>query len=294
MTNQNTYLFQISIDAPPWFEESRCQNMKYLRWCERMFSGNMKVTVRLLALIALTLAVTSMLMSAKKDDDPKLSRVQNARARALPKLKPLLEKSRLTMGSEIFMRIFKESSELEIFLKDAKTKKFKLLKTYKICSFSGVLGPKQRRGDLQAPEGFYFVPRKSMNPASRFHLSFDLGYPNAFDRAHGRSGDYLMVHGNCISIGCYAMTDARIEEIYTLADAALTKGQKFFRVHCFPFRMTAERMAEAEREKSPWLPFWKNLKQGYDLFERDGIPPDTRVEGTEYRFLPGRGPALGS
>jgi len=248
----------------------------------------MKPALRLVILLILSLVTTSVLMHAKKGDDPNLTRPENAKRRAVPKLQPALDKQKLKLGSEIFIRIFKETDELEVFLKDARTKKFKLLKTYEICTFSGKLGPKQKRGDLQAPEGFYFVPRASMNPKSRFHLSFDLGYPNDFDQAYGRTGDYLMVHGNCVSVGCFAMTDPIIEEIYTLADAALTNGQEFFRVHCFPFRMTEQRMAQAEREGSRWLPFWKNLKVGYDHFERDGVPPNTTVKDKNYEFTSGK------
>lgn len=250
----------------------------------------MKFVMRLLAVIAITLTITAVLMQAKKSDDPNLSRAANAKVRALAKLEPELKKIDLKSGSEIFIRIFKESKELELFLKAPGGETFKLLKTYKICTFSGTLGPKQKRGDLQAPEGFYFVPPEMMNPQSRFHLAFNVGYPNAYDRAYKRTGDYLMVHGNCVSIGCYAMTDPLIEEIYTLADAALTKGQNYFRVHCFPFRMTDERLAKAGNSKSEvvWLPFWNNLKEGYDLFEREKVPPDTKVVNKRYKFASGK------
>ena len=121
-----------------------------------------------------------------------------------------------------------------------------------------------------------------MNPHSNFHLSFNLGYPNEFDRAHGRDGTFIMVHGNRVSIGCFAMTDKKIEEIYTLCDAAHASGQKFFRVHSFPFRMTEARMKEAVLDG--WWSFWKNLKQGYDVFEESRVPPNVTVEGKRYRF----------
>lgn len=254
----------------------------------RSFGVTLKPVVRILVITAITLALGAVLMQAKKADDPKLSRVENAKVRALAKLAPELQKRKLELGGEIFIRIFKESKELELFVKDSATRKFVLLKNYKICTYSGKLGPKLAQGDRQAPEGFYFVPRNAMNPQSRYHLAFNLGYPNAYDRAHKRSGNYLMVHGNCVSIGCYAMTDPLIEEIYTLADAALTKGQKFFRVHCFPFRMTDERMAKAEKSGSEWLPFWKNLKEGYDLFEKDLVPPDVNVRDKRYICAPGK------
>ena len=124
---------------------------------------------------------------------------------------------------------------------------------------SGSLGPKLAEGDHQAPEGFYYVARSGMNPNSRYHLSFDIGYPNTFDRAHRRTGSLIMIHGNRVSIGCFAMTDVSIEEIYTLCAVALTKGQKFFRVHSFPFRMTDERL-QKEKENHHYA-FWSQLKQ---------------------------------
>jgi murein L,D-transpeptidase YafK len=128
------------------------------------------------------------------------------------------------------------------------------------------------------------VPPGRLNPWSQFHLSFDLGYPNAYDRAHGRTGGYLMVHGNCVSIGCYAMTDPFIEEIYTLVEAALRDGQPYFRVHVFPFRMTE---ANLERhQESEWFEFWQNLKEGHDWFERTGTPPDVKVQSRKYVFGP--------
>ncbi len=202
------------------------------------------------------------------------------RRRVRPELERALAHKGFTWGSPVFIRIFKETSELELWLK--KGDQFALFKTYPICAWSGWLGPKLRQGDNQAPEGFYFVTPAAMNPNSQYHLSFNLGYPNAYDRAHGRTGDFLMVHGDCVSIGCFAMTNAGIEEIYMLAEAAFSSGQPFFRTHIFPFRMTLENM---ERHKtSRWAPFWRNLKKGYDLFEQNKTPPDTIVENGKYVF----------
>ena len=186
----------------------------------------------------------------------------------------------LRWGAPVFIRIFKEEKELELWVDDGKV--FKHFKTWPICKYSGKLGPKLKEGDQQAPEGFYFVPRSRMNPRSRFHLSFNLGYPNTYDRAHKRTGSALMVHGNCVSIGCYAMTNARIEEIYSLCDAALKGGQRFFRVHSFPFRMTEANMKRHAQSK--WIEEWYNLKHGYDWFEKSKRPPDTRVADRRYYF----------
>lgn len=208
----------------------------------------------------------------------------NAIARVAPSLIRDLESSDLAYGSPVFIRIFKEEKELEVWVK--KEEAFKLFRTYSIVAMSGHLGPKLREGDRQAPEGFYFVTPSRMNPNSRFHLSFNLGYPNRYDRAHSRTGSALMVHGNQVSIGCFAMTDPKIEEIYALADAALRNGQKFFRIHCFPFRMTADNMKK--HGESKWIAFWQNLKTGYDFFEKTRQPPNVEVRDKKYFFEKGR------
>lgn len=186
----------------------------------------------------------------------------------------------LAYGNPVFIRIFKEERELEVWVDKGSV--FSLFRTYPVAAMSGKLGPKLREGDRQAPEGFYFVLPSRMNPNSRFHLSFNLGYPNNYDRALGRTGSALMVHGKEVSIGCFAMTDPKIEEIYALTDAALRNGQKFFRVHIFPFRMTEARMKAAR--SGNWYSFWKNLKDGYDFFEKTGNPPNVLVRKRKYVF----------
>ena len=169
---------------------------------------------------------------------------------------------------------------MEVWLR--KGKKYNLFRTYPIAAMSGQLGPKLLEGDRQAPEGFYYVSASRMNPNSRFHLSMNLGYPNHYDRVHGRTGSALMIHGGSASIGCFAMTDPKIEEIYAMSDAALRNGQTFFRVHCFPFRMSEANMKKHARSK--WDSFWTNLKAGYDFFESSNLPPDVQVEGKKYVF----------
>ena len=215
-----------------------------------------------------------------KQTVPSSRRSRNAIAAIAPSLVRDLEEKALAYGAPVFIRIFKEEKELEVWLKQREA--FELFRTYDIVAMSGRLGPKLREGDRQAPEGFYFVTPSRMNPNSRFHLSFNLGYPNIFDRAHQRTGSALMVHGNRVSIGCFAMTDAKIEEIYALADAALRNGQRFFRVHCFPFRMTKGNMEK--HSKSEWVSFWENLQTGYDVFERTKQPPNVLVKNKKYVF----------
>ena len=215
-------------------------------------------------------------------DVPSSARSGIAVSRVEPVLKAQCFSAGLTYGAPVFIRIFKESKELEVWIKDKK--RFKLFKTYPICTYGwGGLGPKLKLGDGMAPEGFYFVSPGQINPLSQFHLSFNLGYPNAYDRAHGRTGSHLMVHGDCVSIGCYAMTDERIEEIFALVVSALQNGQKYFRVHIFPFRMTRQNLDH--HKDSKWYEFWLNLKRGYDLFENNGhLPPNVTVKNKQYIF----------
>jgi murein L,D-transpeptidase YafK len=182
----------------------------------------------------------------------------------------------------------KKESELEVW-KKARNGRYVLLKTFPICRWSGQLGPKTRQGDRQAPEGFYAVAPWQMNPNSAYHLSFDLGYPNAFDRAHGRSGSHLMVHGTCSSAGCFAMTDAAVSEIYALAREAFAGGQAAFQVQSFPFRMTAQNMARHRTDAH--IAFWRQLKEGSDRFEATGDEPTVSVSAGRYTFAPSSDPA---
>ncbi len=186
----------------------------------------------------------------------------------------------LRHGQPVFIRIMKESSELELWMNQGT--EWLLLHTYPICRWSGTLGPKLKEGDGQSPEGFYLVTRRALNPNSSYHLSFNLGFPNAYDKNHGRTGSFLMVHGDCLSIGCYAMTDAGIEDIYGLVEAALRNGQSSVPVHVFPFRMTEENLARHSR--SEWTGFWRNLKEGWDYFETTRQPPQAMACGRRYGF----------
>jgi murein L,D-transpeptidase YafK len=208
------------------------------------------------------------------------TRAGEAASRVTPALTGDLKPLGLALGNAVFVRIFKREGELELWMA-SRGGGYQLFRTYPICRYSGELGPKRRQGDNQAPEGFYRVARGQLNPASRYHLAFNLGYPNAYERAHGYTGDFLMVHGSCVSIGCYAMGDDAIEEIYTLADAALRAGQPAFDVHAFPFRLD-DAALKAERA-SPWFDFWSELKPGYDAFERSRRPPDISVRERRYR-----------
>ena len=180
----------------------------------------------------------------------------------------------MTKQSPIMLRIFKQENELEIW-KQTHTGRYALLESFEVCKWSGKFGPKFKEGDRQAPEGFYFVNKHQMNPNSAYHLSFNMGFPNSYDRAHGRTGSHLMVHGACSSAGCYSMTDERIEEIYSLARESFAGGQKSFQIQAFPFRMTPKNMVKNRNNEH--FEFWKMIKQGYDcLLYTSPSPRDKR------------------
>jgi murein L,D-transpeptidase YafK len=189
------------------------------------------------------------------------------------------------IGDDIFLRIFKQERELELWVRTEG--KYKLCKVYPICSYSGGLGPKLKQGDKQAPEGFYKVSKRQLKPNSKYHLAFNLGFPNKYDKNLGRTGSYLMVHGKCSSTGCYAMGDSQIEEIYKMAEASLDDSDDSFDVHIFPFRMTQQNMNSYQA--SEWFKFWKNLKLGYDIFERYGVVPIIKSPQDIYRFYVNKG-----
>jgi murein L,D-transpeptidase YafK len=183
--------------------------------------------------------------------------------------------------SPVMARIFKEEAKLEIW-KARTNGRYDMIASYDICKWSGKLGPKFTEGDRQAPEGFYSVRPAQMNPRSSYHLAFNIGYPNAYDRANGRTGSHLMVHGACSSSGCYSMTDAQIEQIYAFGRDAFQGGQTEFQIQAFPFRMTAANMARYR--KDPNYEFWKMLKVGYDNFEITKVPPKVDVCENRYVF----------
>ncbi|MBB3934655.1 MULTISPECIES: L,D-transpeptidase family protein [Aureimonas] len=181
----------------------------------------------------------------------------------------------------ILVRIFKEESELEVWKLGADGR-YAPHKTHPLCRWSGKLGPKKTNGDRQAPEGFYRVTRALMNPNSKYHRSFNLGYPNPLEKSLGYTGDSLMVHGACSSSGCFAMTDEGVGEVYADAERAFALGQGDFQVQSFPFRMTAEQMAR--HRSDPNIAFWRNLKLGYDIFEVTRREPEVAACGGRYVF----------
>lgn len=189
----------------------------------------------------------------------------------------------IRLGAPMFVRIYKKESELEVWLQN-QFGTYTKFKTYHVCRWSGVLGPKTAEGDKQAPEGFYVVTPQQMNPRSKYHLSFNIGYPNVYDKHYGYTGQHLMVHGGCESAGCYAITDEAVQELYALAREAFVGGQRKFPVHAFPFKMTDQAMLTHSTHR--WFNFWQNLKEGHDMFVATGRPPVAGVKDGRYVFFP--------
>lgn len=197
-----------------------------------------------------------------------------------------MENANMERGAPVLLRIYKEERTLEVWKQD-RTGRFAPLQAYAICKFSGKLGPKVAQGDYQAPEGFYDITPAQMNPQSSEYLSFNIGFPNAFDRSLGRTGSFLMVHGGCRSVGCYAMTDYQMEEIYGLVEEAFRGGQDKVQLQAFPFQMTAENLTR--HADDPNAPFWEMLKTGSDAFSAEGLPPKVAVCNQRYVFNPSFG-----
>ena len=224
--------------------------------------------------------LAAVLLSIPKSKLPDSKRATDVRATVWPRIKKQLIEKGLEPNSPIYLRIFKDESVLEIWVRSGPRCLF--FKSYNICYFSGGLGTKTRTGDGKSPEGFYTIGPAQLNPASNYYLAINIGYPNKVEKLKGYTGDAIMVHGHCASIGCYAMTDPGIEEIYTLVYKAFEAGQQKIRLDIFPFRMD-ERHMKAYAAYS-CITFWKTMRPGYLLFEKDHIPQVPGINGRDYHF----------
>ena len=229
---------------------------------------------------SVALAAAGVFMAGCNSDEISLAANAKANQPVPPKLIAAMTEKNMDLQSPILIRLFKSEAELEVW-KQNRSGKFELLKTYPICRWSGDLGPKVREGDRQAPEGFYTISPAQMNPQSAYYLSFNTGYPNAYDAALGHTGSQLMVHGDCSSRGCYAMTDEQIAEIYSLGRESFFGGQKSFQFQAYPFRMTAANMAK--HRNNPNMAFWKMIKEGNDHFEVSRQEP--KVDFCEKKYV---------
>ena len=237
-------------------------------------------------LVSAAVAAAFALASCETDGSTAMTRAMKPLS---PELVAALEQKHMPKESPILVRIFKEEAELEVWKQDD-SGRYALLKTFPICRWSGDLGPKIREGDRQAPEGFYTITPGQMNPNSNYYLSFNLGFPNTYDKANDRTGAFLMVHGDCSSAGCYAMTDEQMGEIYALGREFFFGGQRAFQVQAYPFHMTPLNLAK--HRNSPHMAFWRMIKEGNDHFEVTGQEP--KVDVCEKRYIFDAAPPQGS
>lgn len=236
----------------------------------------------ILHLFCITLTISSLTGCSLSGKQRSFTPLEYVHYTTKPQLEKRLAKQNFEIGDPVYIRAFKSEMQMEVWLQREPDQPYELFRTYPICRASGTLGPKVKEGDEQAPEGFYTVGMNQLNPNSKFFLSFNLGYPNAYDRANKRTGNALMVHGNCVSKGCLAMNDQNIGEIYLLVEESLKKSENTIPVHIFPFKMTEEMMNL--RQYSQWYPFWQNLKEGYDVFEKTHLPPIVNATKKKYTF----------
>jgi murein L,D-transpeptidase YafK len=234
--------------------------------------------VRALVLTAACVAALTPVRCLGEDANQLPAKATNELA---PELLSLIRQKKMPKYSAVLVRVFKEEGELEVWKQDT-TGRFQLLKNFPICRWSGDLGPKLHEGDRQTPEGFYTITPELMNPNSSYYLAINTGFPNAFDKANARDGSFLMIHGDCSSSGCYAMTDEQMGEIYSLARDSFLGGHPSFQVQAYPFRLTPANLAR--HRTNPHLAFWKTLKIGYDHFEATHLEPKVDVCNRRYVF----------
>ncbi len=233
-------------------------------------------------LFALALTASAAALLAGCDDDYQLAGGPGRSLSPIPAdTIALMQGKDTTPAAPVLIRAYKKEAELEIW-KMKSDGRYTLLKTFPMCRWSGQLGPKVREGDMQVPEGFYTIAPGQMNPNSHYYLSFNVGHPNSFDRAWGRTGGNVMVHGVCSSAGCFSMTDAQVAEIYAIAREAFNGGQSEIQMQSYPFHMTAENLAKFRLD--PNIAFWKQLKVGADHFEVTKLEPKIGVCAKHYVF----------
>ncbi len=217
-----------------------------------------------------------------KATQQKCERVKTAYSEKWEMLKTELTSKKINKDNfELFFRVFKQDKSVEVWLKSKGEKEYKLFKTYSICSSSGLLGPKRHQGDNQVPEGFYSV--SVYNPYSNYYLSLGVSYPNQSDRMIGKNnlGGDIMIHGNCVTVGCIPLTDTYIKEVYVLAVEAKNNGQQTIPIHIFPTRLNEigmKYLIDNYSKNTTLLDFWKNLKTGYDYFETHKQLPKVKVD----------------
>lgn len=247
------------------------------------FPTNMKTWTKTLLISIMTLPAFAQ--SGFKAQQLKFDRVKTAYDEKWSGLQKELKAEKFPENFSLFLAAYKTEGKLEVWLKAADQDEYKLFKTYNFCAHSGTLGPKIKEGDLQTPEGYYVI--NAFNPQSNFHLSLGINYPNKIDllrSASQRPGGDIYIHGNCVTVGCIPLTDDKIKELYPIAVEAKNNGQQQIQVYIFPFKMTVANVTKYTKQFPQQEVFWRNLKSGYDYFEKHKTLPLVTQKGTQYAF----------
>jgi len=229
------------------------------------------IHIALLVVITSSFSIAQVKPSAFKTAQLKYSKVKDAYDTKWPALKNGIKAIAIDAENyDIYLRAFKYDKKLEVWLKNIESNTYKLFKTYDICASSGDLGPKRQEGDGQVPEGFYTIDL--FNPTSNYYLSMRVSYPNSSDailKTNKNAGGAIMIHGNCVTIGCMPMTDDKIKELYVLCLEAKNRNRTV-KVDIYPAKMTTEnlKLLEANYSKDK-VAFWNSLKPAYDYFEKN-------------------------
>jgi murein L,D-transpeptidase YafK len=231
-------------------------------------------------MISLLMAIFALIGAVLSPVSAEVAQTETGSGTARSGLEGELAAKGFVLGAPAFIRVFKQSSTLELWL--WKNGRFHQFKSYPICKWSGELGPKLAEGDRQSPEGVYFISGRDLIVNARWHRAMNLGFPNSRDKALGLTGSGILIHGKCSSIGCFSLTDPVVEDVYEVIAAALDAGQPRIMVHVFPFPLTRANLARHAGDE--WHDFWARLERGHDLFLRDGLPPRTFVCLGEYAF----------
>lgn len=231
---------------------------------------SIKALLTSVILIGVSLNFNSIAQAGLKTQQMGIKKVKSAYTEKWEGLKSKLIANKIDPKNyEVLIRAFKTEKKLEIWVKNKTEKTYTHLLDYDICSSSGDPGPKRQEGDGQVPEGYYSIDL--FNPYSSYYLSMRVNYPNLSDVKKGKKplGGAIMIHGNCVTIGCIPITDDKIKELYILCLESKSQSNNV-KVDSYPFKMTEENMKKYGSSYSEEIQaFWKNIKVGYDLFEKD-------------------------
>lgn len=222
-----------------------------------------------------------------KSSQLKNKRVKTAYDKKWASLQTQLEAKKIDKTNfELYFRIFKLEKEFEVWVKNKKDDKYTLLKNISICASSGDLGPKRKQGDYQVPEGFYEIA--TFNPNSSYHLAMKINYPNQSDKLKKTAADAggdIMIHGNCVTIGCIPLQNDPVEEVYVLATEAKNKNNAI-NIAIYPCRFNEKNKQLLTKNYSEEKnKFWETLKKPYSYFDKNNTLPKITISKTgDYIF----------